>query len=86
MPMRTRAGGEPTWDPEHVADWVLAPPGPSDRAALEDAAERAADAIESMLHEGVEAAMQRFNTDPKPGKGDGQGTNHSATASRLNKD
>jgi PTH1 family peptidyl-tRNA hydrolase len=60
---RPKVNGEPTWDPEHVADWVLAPPGPSDRATLEAAADRAAEAIELMLHEGVEPAMQRFNTD-----------------------
>ena len=60
---RPRVNDEPTWDPEHVAGWVLAPPGPSDRAALEAAADRAAEAIELMLREGVEPAMQRFNSD-----------------------
>jgi len=61
---RPRDGGEPTWDPEHVAAWVLAAPGPSDRALLEEAADRATAAIETALREGVEPAMQRFNTDP----------------------
>ena len=60
---RPKVDGEPTWEPEHVADWVLSPPGPSDRAALEAAADRAAEAIEAMLHEGVEPAMQRFNAE-----------------------
>ena len=64
---RPRANGEPTWDPEHVADWVLAQPGPGDRALLEDAADRAAEAIELMLHEGVEPAMQRFNSETGAG-------------------
>jgi peptidyl-tRNA hydrolase, PTH1 family len=59
---RPQVGGEPTWDPEQVAGWVLAPPGPTDRATLEGAADRAAEAIEMMLREGVEPAMQRFNT------------------------
>lgn len=63
---RPQVQGEPTWDPEHVAGWVLAPPGPTDRAALEDAADRAAEAVEVMLRDGVEPAMQRFNSDPKP--------------------
>ena len=58
--------GKPTWDPEEVAGWVLAPPGPRDRAALEAAADRAAEAVETMLREGIEAAMQRFNSDPGP--------------------
>jgi peptidyl-tRNA hydrolase, PTH1 family len=62
---RPRVNGEPTWDPEHVAGWVLAPPGPSDRAALEAAADRAAEAVEVMLRDGIEPAMQRFNSDPK---------------------
>jgi PTH1 family peptidyl-tRNA hydrolase len=61
---RPQLNGEPTWEPEHVASWVLAPPGPSDRALLEGAADRAADAIEVMLREGMDPAMQRFNSDP----------------------
>jgi PTH1 family peptidyl-tRNA hydrolase len=61
---RPRVNGEPTWDPEHVAGWVLAAPGPTDRAALEAAADRAAEAVEAVLREGVEPAMQRFNRDP----------------------
>jgi len=47
---------------KNVAGWVLAAPGPSDRATLEAAADRAAEAIEVMLREGVEPAMQRFNS------------------------
>lgn len=61
---RPRVNGEPTWDPEHVAGWVLAAPGPTDRATLEAAADRAAEAVETALREGVEPAMQRFNRDP----------------------
>lgn len=61
---RPTIGGEPSWEPEHVAGWVLAAPGPGDRATLEAAAGRAADALEVMLHEGVDAAMTRFNRDP----------------------
>lgn len=61
---RPVVGGEPTWDPEEIAAWVLAAPGPTDRATLEAAADRAAEAIEAMLREGTEAAMQQFNRDP----------------------
>jgi PTH1 family peptidyl-tRNA hydrolase len=63
---RPVVGGEPTWDPEHVAAHVLAAPGPTDREALEAAADRAAEALEVMLREGVEAAMSRYNADPAP--------------------
>jgi PTH1 family peptidyl-tRNA hydrolase len=58
---RPTASGAPTWDPERVAAHVLAPPGPAEREVLEAAADRAAEAIELMLREGVEPAMQRFN-------------------------
>lgn len=63
---RPQVGGEPTWDPEHVAAWVLGPPGPTDRATLEAAADRAAEAVEVMLRDGVEPAMQRVNAEPRP--------------------
>lgn len=53
--------GEPSWEPEHVAAYVLAAPGPRDRELLEAAAERAADAVERMLADGIEAAMAIFN-------------------------
>jgi PTH1 family peptidyl-tRNA hydrolase len=63
---RPQVGGEPTWDPEHVAAWVLGPPGPSDRTTLEAAADRAAEAVEIMLRDGVEPAMQQVNAEPRP--------------------
>lgn len=66
---RPHVGGEPTWEPEHVAAHVLSAPGPAERALLEDAANRAADAIELALHEGIEVAMARFNTSgPMPAR------------------
>jgi PTH1 family peptidyl-tRNA hydrolase len=70
---RPRVDGEPTWDPEHVADWVLGPPGPTDRATLEAAADRAAEAVEIMLHEGVGVAMQRVNAEPRQAQTAGSG-------------
>lgn len=58
---RPLIGGEPSWDPDVVADWVLSPPTPADRERIEDAVARACDAIELILVEGVEAAAAAFN-------------------------
>ncbi len=43
------------------ADHVLGPPRRSERAELDVAIQEAADAVEAMLAEGVDAAMRRFN-------------------------
>jgi PTH1 family peptidyl-tRNA hydrolase len=58
---RPVAGGEPTWDPEIVASYVLGNPTGEERKRLEETATLAADAIEAVLAEGVEAAGNRFN-------------------------
>jgi PTH1 family peptidyl-tRNA hydrolase len=58
---RPHVAGEPTWEPEHVADWVLSDPSPAEVEILRKSVERAAEAVEVMLAEGVEAAMGRFN-------------------------
>lgn len=58
---RPVVNGKPTWDPEHVANYVLSEPPPAERRELEDAVERASDAIELAITDGVEAAMQRYN-------------------------
>jgi PTH1 family peptidyl-tRNA hydrolase len=42
-------------------DYVLARPSADERKALDEGVERAADAIELWLREGVEAAMNRYN-------------------------
>jgi PTH1 family peptidyl-tRNA hydrolase len=60
--------GEPSWEPDHVAAWVLSDPPPDEKALLEAAVERAVDAIESALADGVEVAMNVFNRDETPGK------------------
>ncbi len=60
---RPAVGGEPSWDPEVVADWVLSDPSPADREALTAAVDRAQEAIIMALDDGVEAAMNRFNRD-----------------------
>jgi len=58
---RPMAGGAPSWDPEHVAGYVLSNPPPEDRRVLESAAERAADAVLAIISEGVDPVMNRFN-------------------------
>ncbi len=66
--MRVRIGigrptldGEPSWEPEVVAPWVLGNPNPADRQVLEDAVKAAADAVECIMLEGAEAAAAKFN-------------------------
>jgi PTH1 family peptidyl-tRNA hydrolase len=58
---RPHVDGEPTWDPEVVADWVLSDPRPQEVRTLQEAAARAARAAEVVVQEGVEAAMNRYN-------------------------
>lgn len=53
--------GQPTWDPDAVASYVLSDPPPDERALLDDAVARAVEAIEVAIAEGIEAAMNRFN-------------------------
>lgn len=60
---RPVVGGEPSWEPEDVAGWVLSDPGPDERQLLDAAVERAADAIECAITDGIEAAMNRYNRD-----------------------
>ena len=43
------------------ADYVLKRPGAAERAGLEVAVQEAADAVEAIITEGVQAAMTRFN-------------------------
>lgn len=58
---RPLRGGEPSWDPEDVASWVLSAPEGEARALLEERAREAADAVEAVITDGVEAAGSRFN-------------------------
>jgi peptidyl-tRNA hydrolase, PTH1 family len=46
------------------ADHVLRRPGRAERDVLEVALEVAADAVEAIVAEGVESAMNRYNTEP----------------------
>jgi PTH1 family peptidyl-tRNA hydrolase len=61
---RPTAGGEPSWDPEVVAGWVLSDPSPEDRRLLDAAVDRVQDALVCILDEGIEAAMNRYNREP----------------------
>ena len=58
---RPLIGGEPTRDPDDVAAYVLSNPHGDDRALLDQTAIAAADAIEAVITEGVDAAGSRFN-------------------------
>ena len=53
--------GEPSWAPEVVADYVLSNPTPQETEALQAATAEAAEAAETILREGLEAAMNRHN-------------------------
>ena len=44
-----------------IADYVLADPPPDERAKLDEAVNRAIEAILCILDDGIEAAMNRFN-------------------------
>ena len=59
---RPTVQGEPSWDPEVVAGYVLSNPPRAAREVLETAVERACDAVEVIVTEGYERAMNRFNT------------------------
>lgn len=53
--------GEPSWDPDVVAAYVLSEPTPQELEALQAATAKAAEAVETVLREGLEAAMNRYN-------------------------
>ena len=58
---RPHINGEPTWDPEHVSPWVLGVPHGEDKRVLDEAVELAADAVECIITDGVDAAGNRYN-------------------------
>ncbi|HWO94063.1 MAG TPA: aminoacyl-tRNA hydrolase [Dehalococcoidia bacterium] len=58
---RPLVDGEPSWDPDVIAAYVLSQPPPEEREVLDAAVAKAAEAIESIVRDGVEAAMNRFN-------------------------
>ena len=58
---RPHVDGQPVWDPDVVGVWVLSDPSPQETKTLQDAVSRAAKAVETIVSEGVEAAMNRYN-------------------------
>jgi PTH1 family peptidyl-tRNA hydrolase len=59
---RVRIGvGRPPGGPERGADWVLSKVPKSQRVDLDIACERAADAVEQIAADGVDATMQQVN-------------------------
>jgi PTH1 family peptidyl-tRNA hydrolase len=63
--LRVRIGiGKPPGGKERGADHVLKKPAKQEREELAIAVEEAADAVEAILAEGVERAMNRVNTSP----------------------
>ena len=58
---RPEVDGEPTWEPEAVAAYVLAPMTAEERRVLDEAAATAGEAILCLLAEGVDRAMDRYN-------------------------
>jgi PTH1 family peptidyl-tRNA hydrolase len=78
--------GVPTWDPEIVMRWVLGDPPREAREVLEQAVERACDAIEAVIERGWERAMDVYNRDEAKGpaskeQGTGNGEPQEAAAS-----
>jgi PTH1 family peptidyl-tRNA hydrolase len=62
---RPRDRGVPSWDPDVVMRHVLSSPPREAREALEAAIERAAGAVEAIIRDGWERAMNTYNTDPE---------------------
>ena len=58
---RPLVDGKPSWDPEAVANYVLADPPPEEARLLALAERRTAETVLVILREGVEAAMNRGN-------------------------
>ena len=51
----------PSWDQDAVIDWLLNDPPREARELLEDTAERVADAVEKIIRDGWERAMDTYN-------------------------
>ncbi len=58
---RPLVDGRPSWDPEAIAAYVLSNPTPDEAKALQAAAVEGTEAVETVLREGLEAAMTRYN-------------------------
>jgi peptidyl-tRNA hydrolase, PTH1 family len=58
---RPEVNGEPSWDPDVVIRHVLAKPTPEGKDALEAAVARACEAIEAIVLQGWDRAMNAYN-------------------------
>ena len=58
---RPLVDGQPSWEPDVVADYVLSDPSPEEAEALQAAVTRATEAVETVLTEGLESAMSDYN-------------------------
>ncbi len=58
---RPQVGGQPVWDRDIIALWVLSDPPPQEAMLLQEATARAAEAVEFLLKHGLEAAANRYN-------------------------
>jgi PTH1 family peptidyl-tRNA hydrolase len=58
---RPHLNGEPTWDPEHVAPYVLGVPTGEDKRILDETTSLVADAVQVIMTEGVDVAGNRYN-------------------------
>ncbi len=66
------------------ADWVLGRFAPEEEEAVAAAVERAADAVDSWLRDGVEKTQARFNVRVRPDEGgDDRGTDRGTTGDRA---
>jgi PTH1 family peptidyl-tRNA hydrolase len=58
---RPRHQGVPSWDPDVVIKYVLGAPSRESRALLEAAIDRTCDAVETIIRDGMERAMETYN-------------------------
>jgi PTH1 family peptidyl-tRNA hydrolase len=63
---RLRLGIGHPGDKDAVPDYVLGRPSADDRKAIDEAIERALEAVPQVLGGEMQAAMQKLHTDPKP--------------------
>ena len=60
-PAAATADGQPSWEPDTVADYVLSDPTPEEAEAMQAAVIQGTEAVEAVLGEGLESAMNRYN-------------------------
>ncbi len=58
---RPLVDGQPSWEPDTVADYVLSDPTPEEAEAMQAAVIQGTEAVEAVLGEGLDSAMNRYN-------------------------